>query len=484
MNTKKLLFPLALLLGILLFAFLPESASAEVTITLHPKDAQVYEDAKTWTTEATVIGCNEPFEHFWQMYDEETNSWRQFIYTNTKRITLPIKDHDWQGKKLRLEIVTHSGAIFHSDTFSVPVVPLPVVTVEGTYSFDTYGHNGEGTYHPGDVVVLNAGTREGYTFDGWTSNDVAINEANNIHGSFQMPKHNVKVIANWKATIDPNAHKSIDLTLTAPVTGNTPAAATTSAEFCQIIDTNWNPITDTFVGDMVYNATIIVKSLKPHYFTDETTVTVNGKQVTPFSRSSTQMAVKVTFPRTAKEDQKPVTPKNPFVDVFPTDYYYDPVVWAVNTTTPIASGITKTLFKPHYNCTRAQAVTFLWRFAGQPEPSSLQNPFNDVTPSDYSYKAILWAAEEGITSGTGPNTFSPEIICSRGNIVTLLWRLQGSPNVSSKTNFTDVHSNDYYANAVQWAVERYITEGTSPTTFSPNANCTRGQIVTFLYRAK
>lgn len=169
-----------------------------------------------------------------------------------------------------------------------------------------------------------------------------------------------------------------------------------------------------------------------------------------------------------------------FTDVKVDAYYYEAVLWAVGQ--GITVGTSPTTFSPNNPCTRAQAVTFLWRAAGSPKPASNVNPFTDVKAGQYYTDAVLWAVEKGITSGTSATTFSPNVTCSRAQIVTFQYRAAGSPGVSNRaTGFTDVASGQYYEDAVKWAVEKGVTAGTSATTFSPNANCTRGQIVTFLY---
>ena len=174
-----------------------------------------------------------------------------------------------------------------------------------------------------------------------------------------------------------------------------------------------------------------------------------------------------------------VPSQNPFWDVSSSAYYYDAVLWAVEE--EITSGTSDTTFSPNASCTRAQAVTFLWRAAGSPVPDSRKNPFRDVSSNAYYYDAVLWAVENGITSGTSANTFSPNGTVTRAQTVTFLYRAAGSP-AASGSSFTDVPSNAYYAAAVRWAVSHNITSGTSSSTFSPNGFCTRGQIVTFLYR--
>ena len=195
-------------------------------------------------------------------------------------------------------------------------------------------------------------------------------------------------------------------------------------------------------------------------------------------------SVKLTANTTvyAKWTQNGGTAQNPFVDVKEGAYYYDAVLWAVEQ--KITSGTSATTFSPDASCTRAQMVTFLWRAAGSPKVENGKNPFADVKTDAYYYDAVLWAVEKGVTSGTSATTFSPDATVTRGQTVTFLYRNAGSPEVSGTMPFTDVEADAYYAKAVQWAVQQKITTGTSETTFSPMSDCTRGQIVTFLYRAK
>lgn len=181
-----------------------------------------------------------------------------------------------------------------------------------------------------------------------------------------------------------------------------------------------------------------------------------------------------------KDGQDPIKTGG-FSDVKEQDYYCKPVVWAVGN--GITSGIGKGKFGPESSCTRGQIVTFLWRAAGSPNPKTATNPFTDVKPSDYYYKAVLWAVENNITSGIGNGKFGPGSSCTRGQAVTFIWRAAGSPNSATGNSFTDVAAGSYYEKAVNWAVANGITSGTSKTAFSPGKTCTRGQIVTFLYRA-
>ena len=169
-----------------------------------------------------------------------------------------------------------------------------------------------------------------------------------------------------------------------------------------------------------------------------------------------------------------------FEDVPNGAYYYDAVLWAV--IHGITNGTSETTFKPDSPCTRAQTVTFLWRAAGCPTPETSELPFEDVVKGSYYEKAVLWAVENGITNGTSATTFRPEAVCTRAQIVTFLWRFMDMPEADTTNPFTDVPEDAYYMDAVLWAVENGITNGTSATTFRPENNCTRAQIVTFLYR--
>ena len=173
----------------------------------------------------------------------------------------------------------------------------------------------------------------------------------------------------------------------------------------------------------------------------------------------------------------------PFKDVMNAEaYYYEPVYWAVMN--GITKGTSDTLFSPDKACTRAEVVTFLWRAAGSPEPTSEVNPFADVSADRYYSKAVLWAVENGITEGTGEGKFSPDTVCTRAQIVTFLWRSVGKPEPEEAENpFTDVEEGRYYEKAVLWALENDVTKGVNATSFVPEKTCTRAEVVTFLSRA-
>ena len=195
----------------------------------------------------------------------------------------------------------------------------------------------------------------------------------------------------------------------------------------------------------------------------------NGKYT--FTMPAGKVEIKATFVKEAEV--------SPFSDVSTTAYYYEAVKWAREK--GITGGIGNDLFGPNQPCTRAQIVTFLWRAAGSPEPKNMSS-FTDVPADSYYAKAVAWAAENGITGGTGDGQFSPDATCTRAQSVTFLFRAIGKL-VDSKAEFNDVLTDSYYANAVAWAVENGVTNGIGNGLFGPDNSCTRAQIVTFLYRA-
>ena len=210
----------------------------------------------------------------------------------------------------------------------------------------------------------------------------------------------------------------------------------------------------------------------------------NGKEVEVKNLGNNKYSFKmpsskVTISATFMEDNSML---NFFVDVDATKYYYDAVLWAAENN--ITKGTDAVHFSPNLGVTRAQVVTFLWRASGCPEPTGNASKFTDVVIGSYYEKAVAWAIEQGITKGTSDTTFSPDKVCTRGQIVTFLARFAGVKDEDKgyTHGFTDVKATDYYNNAVAWAKDNKVTEGTTPTTFSPNTDCTRAQVVTFLYR--
>ena len=230
-------------------------------------------------------------------------------------------------------------------------------------------------------------------------------------------------------------------------------------------------------GDTV---TITAKPDSGYQLDDLTVTDKNGKELKltdkgngkyTFTMPASKVEIKATF---VKEVET-----SPFSDVSTSAYYYEAVKWAQEK--GITGGIGNGLFGPNQPCTRAQIVTFLWRAAGSPEPKSMSS-FSDVSADSYYAKAVAWAVENGITTGTGDGKFSPDATCTRAQSVTFLFRAIGKL-VDSKAEFSDVLTDSYYANAVAWAVENGVTNGIGDGLFGPNNSCTRAQIVTFLFRA-
>lgn len=206
---------------------------------------------------------------------------------------------------------------------------------------------------------------------------------------------------------------------------------------------------------------------------DELKLTDKGNGKYTFTMPGSKVEVKATF----MEDNSVF---NFFYDVPNDAFFYEAVKWAVKS--GVTNGLSDTMFGPYESCTCAQIVTFLWRAAGSPEPKATTSAMTDLNPNAYYYKAVLWAIENGITDGMTETTFAPDATCTRGQSVTFLYRALGK-KVESSASFTDVKSDAFYADAINWAVANNVTNGTSNTMFSPNADCTRAEIVTFLYRA-
>ena len=232
-------------------------------------------------------------------------------------------------------------------------------------------------------------------------------------------------------------------------------------------------------GDTV---TVTVKPDSGYVLETLTVTDKNGNELTLKDKGNgkytfTMPAGKVEVKATFMEDNSML---NFFYDVPNGAYFYEAVKWAVKN--GITNGVGNDLFAPEQPCTRAQIVTFLWRAAGSPEPKGTAAGMTDVVPGSYYAKAVAWAVENGITTGTAEGTFSPDATCTRAQAVTFLARAQNA-KATGKTAFSDVPADSYFADAVAWAQANGVTTGTSETTFSPDSDCTRAQIVTFLYRA-
>lgn len=268
-----------------------------------------------------------------------------------------------------------------------------------------------------------------------------------------------------------------------PDGGGSSGNSTTSYAITVKDSTNGAVAADRKTASSGTTVTLTVKSNQGWTLETLTVLDAKGKEIDlniekvgekyTFKMPSGKVEIKATF----MEDN---TILNYFVDVSTDSYYYDAVLWAAEQ--KVTSGIDNMHFSPDMLCTRAQIVTFLWRAAGSPEPKNSDNPFTDVASGSYYEKAVLWAVENGITTGTASDKFNPNDTCTRAQSVTFLYRAAGSPAVSGGTAFTDVPATAYYANAVAWAAQNKITGGVGDNLFDPNKGCTRAQIVTFLYR--
>ena len=385
-----------------------------------------------------------------------------------------------------------------------------------TLTFDT---NGGSTIAPitqdyGTAITAPADpTKTGYTFAGWTPAIPAT-----------MPAENMTIKAKWTVnqytlTFDTNGGSAIapitqdyGTAITAPAdptktgytfAGWTPAIPTTMPAENLTVTAQWRyngggssgysyytiKATAGAGGSISPSGSVSVREGRDQTFTitpDKSyavsNVKIDGKSIGAvksytFENVRRTHTIEVIFMKANGNPQAGV-----FVDVATGSYYEDAVDWAVEN--GITQGTDDTHFVPDGICTRAQAVAFLWRAAGSPKPETCTMPFADVPAGSYYYDAVLWAVENGIAKGTSDTTFSPNMTCSRAQIVTFLWRSEKSPAAGTANPFADVKSTAYYADAVLWAVKENIAKGTTNTTFSPDADCTRAQIVTFLWRCK
>lgn len=318
----------------------------------------------------------------------------------------------------------------------------------------------------------------GYTFKGWLMNG-QLCEAG---ASLARDADSVTLTAKWEkkttgsSTVRPGGSSGGFVsggTTSYSVSGGSGTADNGSWTTDKDSAPKGDTVTITLKPESGYQGVPTVKDSKGN------SVTVTRKNDTTYTFVMPDGSVTISVEFTAIAQ----TIVNPFVDVSEDQYYYDAVLWALENLITQGTG-DGTTFSPNDSCTRAQAVTFLWRAAGEPEPATTVNPFTDVE-GGYYYKAMLWAVEKGITQGTGDGTtFSPNDTVNRGQMVTFLWRAAGKPAVSGATAFTDVDNGAYYAEAVQWANGKIVQGGMGDNLFAPGDNCTRGQIVTMLFRAQ
>ena len=314
-------------------------------------------------------------------------------------------------------------------------------------------------------ITLTATPNRGYHFKEWQviSGDVMI-----TNNQFTMPNDDVEIKAIFEKNTSTGGGTGTGAT-TYPITVNSKNGDVTASHKSAAKGTTVTLTVDPDKGYVLDTLTVLDGKDKDLKLTDK------GDGKFSFIMPAGKVTVEASF-----KEEFPDLP-NPFSDLAPSDFCYDAVMWAVGR--DITGGIGNDTFGPNLPCTRAQAVTFLWRAASSPEPETRVMPFTDVPVGSYYYNAVLWAIENGITEGTSDTMFSPDDTCSRAQIVTFLWRAGGSPAASGNSAFTDVASDAYYAAAVIWAEKNDITGGIGGDLFGSNNDCTRGQIVTFLYRA-
>ena len=309
------------------------------------------------------------------------------------------------------------------------------------------------------AFTLKNPTKSGYTFTGWSG--TGLDGENNMTVTIPTGSTGNRIYtAHWRYNGSGHSYSYYTIKATAGAGGSISPSGNVSVREGR--DQTFTITPDK--GYAVANVKIDGKS-------------IGAAKSYTFENVSRTHTIEVIFMKANGNPQTGV-----FVDVATGSYYEDAVDWAVEN--GITKGTDDTHFSPDGICTRAQAVTFLWRAAGSPKPETRAMPFTDVPVGSYYYDAVLWAVENGITKGTSDTTFSPNMTCSRAQIVAFLWRSEKSPAAGTANPFADVKSDAYYADAVLWAVKENITKGTTSTTFSPDADCTRAQIVTFLWRCK
>lgn len=377
----------------------------------------------------------------------------------------------WTGTIERL-----SGDVTYTVTVEEAVTP-PAPGTTFTITFNPNGGTLSGgstaqTGENGKLASLPTPSRSGYTFDGWFT----AAESGNAVSTDKVYTENTTLYAHWtKESTGGGGGSSGGSSGGGGGGSSAPSTSPVTPVKADGGSVSVNP-SEAAKGDTV----TITVTPDAGYEVDQVNVTdKNGKEIPVKDLGSgrysfTMPGSKVTVAASFK------AAGHAFTDVPSGSYYADAVAWAVEN--GITGGISADTFAPNAACTRAQAVTFLWRAAGSPEPQSAETAFTDVKPGSYYEKAVAWAVENGITKGTSDTAFSPDAPCSRGQIVTFLWRSQKSPAVGTANPFTDVKPGDYYADAVLWAVAKGVTHGTTDTTFSPGSGCTRAQIVTFLWR--
>lgn len=431
------------------------------------------EDAPAITTMTLPGGAvGTPYHHQLQATGGGFILWELFSGELPKGLTLKQTTGEISGTPTAEETATFTVRALNSVGNDKKELSITITNAPAAEHTVTVTNDGNGTASAshakavaGTEITLTATPNRGYHFKEWQviSGDVTI-----TNDKFLMPNGNVEVKAIFEKNTSTGGGTGTGAT-TYPITvksaknGDVTASHKSAAKGVTVTLT-----VDPDKGYVLDTLTVLDGKDKEIKLTEK-----NGKYT--FTMPASKVTVEASF-----KEEFPDLP-NPFSDLAPSDFCYDAVMWAVGR--DITGGIGNDTFGPNLPCTRAQAVTFLWRAAGSPEPETRVMPFTDVPVGSYYYNAVLWAIENGITEGTSDTMFSPDATCSRAQIVTFLWRAGGSPAASGNSAFTDVASDAYYAAAVIWAEKNDITGGIGGGLFGSNNDCTRGQIVTFIYRS-
>lgn len=323
-----------------------------------------------------------------------------------------------------------------------------------------------GLYAEGSTVSFTAEQQTGKKFSGWTATGVTLDNATNSEISFTMPPNNVTLTTNYRTSSSGSSSRpSYPITTPDKTENGSVNISSTSAKRGSVVTITVTPD----AGYVLDKLTVTDKDGK------ELSLTKKSDTEYTFVMPAGKVEITPSFVKQAEE------PSRVFVDVKTGDYFYDAVLWAVEK--GITNGTSAETFSPEDPCTRAQIVTFLWRAAGSPVVNYAMD-LSDVAGDAYYAEAVRWALSEGITTGTSADQFSPDATCTREQAVTFLYRAAGSPAVSGESAFEDVGADAYYARAVAWAAQNGVTNGISQALFGTGSDCTRAQIVTFLYRAQ